>query len=101
MKALGGTEHSEMLRALSHQRRFDVLEILIEEQSLGLAALTHRLVDKAESINRDEVERVQVSLYHRHLPHLTETGLVHFDEAEETVAITETATETFCEVHPE
>lgn len=84
---------SRFLRALSNERRRDVLKVLLEEQTLGLTDLSHRLVDESEELDRYDTEQVYISLYHRHIPTLEGMGLVTFDQEQDTVALREETSE--------
>lgn len=88
----GHEEKSRYLKAISHPRRRRVLDVLqIERRSLGLHELTHAILDLTGSTGPGEAEEVRISLYHQHLPHLDEAGLIEFDEQDNVVEITEKA----------
>lgn len=87
-----GIERTELLRALAHERRREVLGVLGDHQrSLGLVELTHQVVEEGENLDRYDAERIYISLYHHHLPRLDDAGLVEYDDGRNTVTITERA----------
>lgn len=82
----------QYLKAISHPMRRRVLDVLqIEPGSLGLQRLTHSISDATQSPDSNKVEKIRIALYHQHLPHLADAGLVEFDEQQNRVEITEKA----------
>lgn len=81
-------------RVLAHSRRRHVLDILSGSDSrvrlADLAAdIASRERDESDEADEEEyVERVQISLYHSHIPKLEEIGVVDFDAADKTVSST-------------
>lgn len=76
-----GRERDELFEALTHRRRRRVLAVLrTAGQPLTLTALAEELaLRRDDEMGDEETERLRVSLYHRHLPKLADTGLVEFD----------------------
>lgn len=91
-----GRERDELFDALTHRRRRRVLEVLRSAgQPLTLTALAEELALRSEEEATDErTERLRVSLYHRHVPKLADTGLVEFDVDRKRVALAGTVPET-------
>lgn len=87
------TGMSQVFAALSHPRRLRSVRILADvDASLALKDLAVELVratrtESGETVGKDQVARVRLSLYHHHVPKLAEAGLVEFDESERRVAI--------------
>lgn len=87
-----GGAKSRYLKAISHPRRRRMLDILqIERQSMKLRELADKILGVTGSPDQDKAEEVRITLYHQHLPHLVEAGLVEVDEQDNSVEITEKA----------
>lgn len=89
-----------ILIALSHHQRREALNILREaNRPLALAdlalELTHQLEDTScETETQRQAERLQIELYHCHIPKLESAGLVEFDTDQNVVLLTEAAGDT-------
>lgn len=90
-----GRERDELFEALTHQHRRRVLAVLrTAGQPLTLTALAEELALRSDGdAGEDETEGLRVSLYHRHLPKLADTGLVEFDADRKRVALVGTVPE--------
>lgn len=91
-----GRERDELFEALTDRHRRRVLDVLrTAGQPLTLTALAEELALRTEDeASDDRTERLRVSLYHRHLPKLADTGLVEFDVDRKTVALAGSVPET-------
>jgi hypothetical protein len=70
---------------LSHSRRRHVIgSLLASEEPMALAELAGEVVAHEndiplDEISAEEIQRVQISLYHTHVPKLVDERLVHYD----------------------
>ncbi|WP_331232888.1 DUF7344 domain-containing protein [Natronorarus salvus] len=84
-------DRDELFQALADDRRQAVLACLAEvEGTLALADLANDVVaregvESPASPPDAETETVYLSLYHRHVPHLADAGLVSYDPERELV----------------
>lgn len=86
-----------VLGALSNERRRQVLRVL--RSTDGSMSLTELAVELAweereawsGELRTKRFDRIRASLYHRHLPKLTDAGLVEFSPDRELVALSEDA----------
>lgn len=74
----------ELLSALCHQRRRDVLYYLSENEVADVESLATTIAAReadlpSEQITTDEREPVLIDLYHNHLPKLADRKLVEYD----------------------
>jgi len=94
MRVDGAGTEAQIHSALANERRRHVLSTLEEAESeLTLTELV-REVARRERGNEpgatsDEVKRIRISLYHRHLPKLADVGLVEHHTGKKTVALTD------------
>lgn len=65
---------------------------------MTLSAIAERL--SADADCDDPVERIEIALYHRHVPKLEETDLVAFDADRRTLRLTGTVPESVDAVGP-
>lgn len=92
-------EVDELVAAVSHHHRREALEVLRSaNRPLALADLATELVrrngeDSAKEAIKQQAERLQLQLYHCHVPKLAEAGLVEYNAARKTVSLTEKASE--------
>ncbi|TYL35996.1 hypothetical protein CV102_24915 [Natronococcus pandeyae] len=84
--AVGGQRSpiDELLSALSHRRRRDVLYALSENEVTDVDSLATTIAAREadlppEQIDDDEREPVLIDLYHNHLPKLADHNLVEYD----------------------
>ena len=82
-----GRDRDELFEALTHRRRRRVLGLLRSAgEPMSLSAVAEELAADAEC--DDPVERIEITLYHRHVPKLEETDLVAFDADRKTLRLT-------------
>ncbi|RDI72672.1 DUF7344 domain-containing protein [Halopelagius longus] len=80
---------------LGEEHRDAVVEILADEgSSVGLSELAERVAAETRGVSLDglpasDVERVELSLHHNHLPKLDEAGVVAYASGEKHVAPTD------------
>lgn len=85
---------------LSHSRRRHALRILSETQStMALADLaadiaSHEQPASGGAPNWALIERIYITLFHRHIPKLDDFGLVEFSMARRTVKIADSVSPT-------
>lgn len=86
-REITGRERDELFEALTDRQRRRVLEVVrTAGRPLSLTALAEELALRSDGEATDErTERLRVTLYHRHLPKLADTGLVAFDVEGKTV----------------
>ena len=82
--------------ALADVRRRDALVTLLSHGDLPLPDLADEVAvaerdEPLPKIDPDAVLQVYLSLYHTHLPKLTDVGLVEYDQERDFVALTDTA----------
>lgn len=86
--------HEEVYEILAHPRRRHVVAALHEGDSQWSLDELSRYVAEREydvlgtGVPEETVEQVSTSLYHAHLPKLTETGVVAYDSEQRQVAAT-------------
>jgi len=83
----------ELYRVLAARPRRRILAFLIEESSGTVEELTTvlsgwRAGQSSTMITPEEHEQIQIELYHRHLPHLDQSGFIEFDPKANTVRLT-------------
>ena len=89
----------KILAALSHHQRRETLNILRNAgRSLALADLSIELTLELEDFDskaeaKKRAERLQIELYHSHVPRLEEAGLIDYNVDRNVVALTDTATD--------
>lgn len=89
---LDGDEAS-VYRALAHSRRRRVLDVLSESDSpMALADLAADIASREskeseETADEASIERVQISLYHNHVPKLADASIVEFNASKRTVSL--------------
>lgn len=77
-----------IFRALSHPRRQHALQYLVHRPgAVVLGDVAEYVAIEEGTATRDRYERILTGLYHNHLPHLTDAGLVRYDDRCETVAL--------------
>lgn len=82
---------------LAHERRHAVLDVLrTHDEPLPLADLADEVAvrereRRIDSIPAEEVKRIYMSLYHRHVAKLANHGVVEYDQDRDIVALTERA----------
>lgn len=84
------SDEARLHRVLANSRRRHVLDVLGESDSpVTLADLAADLASREsdETADRERIERVQISLYHNHVPKLDDVGIVEFDATERTVSL--------------
>lgn len=88
-------DETKLYDALANARRRQALRVLCESDApLALADLAREVAAREESgteASDEAIERVQISLYHVHLPKLEESGVVEFDPSQRTVSLAETS----------
>lgn len=78
--------------ALASERNRRILDVLshqigpIHVETLASDLFARGRPDASSTVDRDSVERVRETLYHRHLPRLAAADLVAYDSSDETVA---------------
>ena len=104
----GGTAafFDELFAALAHRRRRSLLSLLQAHGELDVGSLAGRVAadERAEAIHAvpdEEVTRVQVSLFHQHLPKLDDIGLVDFDSDARRVTLSETGEQLDLSLNPD
>lgn len=91
-KADKHTEKSPI--ALAHHRRQNILKTLSEQNApLEISDLARLVVRKDEDLDRYDMERMLIVLYHVDVPYLEEAGLVRFGDEEKAVTLTGDALE--------
>lgn len=81
-----GRDRDELFDVLTHQRRRRVLALL--RGTDGPASLSEVAAElAADEACDDPAERVEISLYHRHVPKLAAAGLVAFDADRRTLTL--------------
>lgn len=87
-------QRDELYEALSRERRRRILSVLAEtEGPLGVDELARAVAARERDarpadLDEADVERVRVSLYHRHVPKLADAGLVVRDDEAGHVSLT-------------
>ncbi|QLD88914.1 hypothetical protein HWV07_07675 [Natronomonas salina] len=82
-----GRDRDELFEVLTHRRRRRVLALL--RGADGPASLSEVAAElAADSECEDSAERVEITLYHRHVPKLAAAGLVAFDADRRTLTLT-------------
>lgn len=81
---------------LADVRRRDALVTLLSHGDLPLPDLADEVAvaerdEPLQQIDADDVLQVYLSLYHTHVPKLTDVGLVEYDQERDFVALTDTA----------
>ena len=83
------------MELLSHAYRRRVLRYLMEDAAdaatLAELAAHVRRPDAAGDVNRTADDRVEVELYHLHLPKLDDAGLIDFDADTKTASVVDPA----------
>jgi DNA-binding transcriptional ArsR family regulator len=79
-----GIDRDMDFRALAHPVRRELLCLLHERDDTVVSGdrLSERLADRVEGSTQEEIH---LSLYHIHLPHLDNTGLIEYDSRSNTV----------------
>ena len=86
-REMDGRDRDELFEALTHRRRRRVLGLLrAAGEPTSLSAVARELAADADC--DDPVERIEITLYHRHVPKLEATGLVAFDTERRTLRLT-------------
>lgn len=86
-------EEPEQLGLLAHARRRELLQLLNEiETPVELDDLTRELVVQEEEapvseIDREQLRKCKITLYHHHIPKLDDADVVEFDADRRTVAM--------------
>lgn len=86
---LSGTGHLEALADGTRRRTIAVLAAAESSLSLFDLAMELARTDRPGAETRSEVRRLQVRLYHCHLPKLDAAGLVEFDHEDRRVRLAE------------
>lgn len=91
---VGGGRHDELFAVLSNARRRLVLRTLqLAGREMSVSELTSDVVsweaDMADTEPDDVRDAVEISLVHTHLPKMADAGLVSYDPAAGTVALTD------------
>lgn len=74
--------------AFSHERRQQILAYLAQKPvAISLGDLAEYIAIKEEQPSYEWYERILTDLGHCHLPHLQDTGLIHYNPDEETVKL--------------
>lgn len=79
-----------------HRRRYALHELHQYEKPMALADLADEIAVREKetaltAIPADEVKQIYMSLYHRHIPELSEAGFVRYNQERDTVTLTEEA----------
>ncbi|WP_076432939.1 DUF7344 domain-containing protein [Haladaptatus litoreus] len=83
----------ELLRLLAHPRRRYILHRLnqtdhpFELQTLARTTAEWEAGMSPETVSAEFIERVRMSLYHKHIPKLAAAGILVFDERSEMVTL--------------
>lgn len=81
-----GRDRDELFEALTHRRRRRVLALL--RGADGPTSLSEVAAELAADEECDDpADRVEISLYHRHVPKLEAAGLVAFDADRRTLTL--------------
>lgn len=83
------------------RRRFIIRQLYRADHELGLKELAAQIAaveegTSPEKITNEERQRVYVSLYQTHLPTLTDSGLVEYDNDQNTMSLNRAALEDHC-----
>lgn len=83
-------ETDDLFEALAHERRRYLLYTLLDADARSLKATARRLAAwengaPADTVDRDEVEKVYASLYHAHVPKLVDLGVLEYDREDDLV----------------
>lgn len=85
---------SQIFEALTHDYRRQTLRYLAAvDGEAGVEAVVDHLVDSGDLKTDATRDYTLVQLYHRHLPKLTDVGLVRWDGTESAVSLTPLALE--------
>lgn len=79
-----------------HRRRYALRELQQHANPMALADLADEIAIRENEtpiteIPAEEVKRIYMSLYHTHIPKLAEADIVHYDQKQDTVMLTERA----------
>lgn len=81
-------DSTTMFKALSDERRQYVLHYLAQKPTaVPLGDVAEYIAVHEGKPSRDRYERILTGLYHLHLPHLLDAGLVAYDEERKTVEL--------------
>lgn len=85
------TTISEVVAAVAHRRRRDVLRILGENERISDHALASAVaeIESERGKAHADAETVAIALYHTHLPKLADAGLIEYDETSGSIRRTE------------
>lgn len=83
------------------RRRFIIRQLYRTDRELGLKELAAQIAAVEEGVSPEEItneerQRVYVSLYQTHLPTLTDSGLVDYDDDQHTMTLNRAALEDHC-----
>lgn len=77
-----------VFKALSHTRRQHALQYLVQKPgAVAFGDLAEYIAIEEGMTTRDRYERILTGLYHTHLPHLADAGLVRYDVEREVVKL--------------
>ncbi|SEO22561.1 hypothetical protein SAMN04487948_101195 [Halogranum amylolyticum] len=103
MTADGGRLSTDALFQIlgNSRRRFIIRHLYRTNDPVDLKELARLIAAEEEgttpeALTDEERQRVYVSLYQTHLPTLTESGLIEYDESERTLSIDRRALEAHC-----
>lgn len=88
---------ANLFDALSHPRRLRAVRILdradtaLALKDLAVEIVRSKRTETAAEVDKEQAERVHVSLHHRHVPRLSDAGLVEYDATDDRVALAESA----------
>lgn len=79
---------TDVFKAFSHSRRQYALQYLVHKPgAIALSDVAEYIAIKEGTMTHDRYERILTGLYHNHLPHLTNAGLVRYDADRELVEL--------------
>lgn len=79
-----------------HRRRYALRELRQHTNPMTLADLADEIAIRENEtplaeVPAEEVKRIYMSLYHTHIPKLEEADLVHYDQEQDTLTLTDRA----------
>jgi hypothetical protein len=95
-----------VFRALAHDRRRHTLSCLQEHRTILLPDLAELVAEREcdsdlNELPAEQVTEIYFSLYHRHIPVLTEAGLAQYDQETDCVQRTDECYSLLANVHNE
>lgn len=82
-------ENDQVIWALSEQHRRSTLQVLQQHRKATIAEIAQEIAAREDDGPNSDVrsDAIRINLYHHHIPILAESGLVHYLEEQDIVAI--------------